>query len=120
RFRVHVFVENPTSPLEAVNLPADIWRPTCVACRIHQGGPIFKRHRLDSHHWPITFDGMYSAAGSENAPELAYRSFRITHIDDRVSCGQPIQRLVRQGQNGTITLMGSDPIANSRCVRIFP
>ena len=65
-------------------------------------------------------DGMHSTAGSENAPELAYRSFRIIHIDDRVSCGQPIQRLVRQRQNGTITLMGSDSIANSGRVRIFP
>jgi len=91
-----------------------------MACGIHQGGPIFGGHRLDNHHWPITFDGMHSTAGSENAPELAYRSLRIIHIDDRVSCGQPIQRLVRQRQNGTITLMCSDPIANSGRVRIFP
>jgi len=65
-------------------------------------------------------DGMHSTAGSENAPELAYRAFRIIHVDDGVSCGQPIQRLVRQRQNGTITLMCSDPIANSRRFCVFP
>ena len=58
--------------------------------------------------------------GSKDAPELAYRAFRIIHIDDGISCGQPIQRLVRQRQYGTITLMCSDPVANAGCVRVFP
>src|SRR5215470_1753067 len=73
----------------------------------------------DDYHRPITFDGMRLATGFKNAPELAYRAFWIIQVVDRVSCGQPIQRFVRQRQNRTITLMCSDPVGNTGHVRVF-
>src|SRR5262245_37336163 len=63
---------------------------------------------------------MHFATRSKDAVELAKRAFGIIHIDEGVSCSQPIQGQVRQRQNGTITLMRSDPVTNGCCIRVLP
>jgi hypothetical protein len=70
-------------------------------------------------NWPITFDGVHLATGSKDAPELAYRAFRIIHVEEGISCGQPIQRFVRQRQNRSITLVCGHSVSNAGCVRVF-
>src|SRR5262249_14293759 len=63
--RVHLAAAASVIPpcSQTVELPANVWRPTCMACCVYKGHPIFGRHRLDDHHRPITFDGMHLATG---------------------------------------------------------
>src|SRR6516165_6693568 len=92
---LNVYVRELREFHEAVELSANVWRPTCMTCGFHEVSPVFRRDRLDDHHWPITFDDMRLATRLKDAPELADRAFRIIYIDNCISSGQPIQRGVR-------------------------
>src|SRR5262249_6843314 len=70
---LNVYAGEASSCHHAVEFPANVWRPACVACCVYKGGPMFGGHRLDDHHWPIAFDGVQLAACFKHAPELAYR-----------------------------------------------